>query len=490
MDKKNKKNNEIRIKVGISCFFILFISYTYFLQTYANPNVVTRMGLTLSIIENHSIKINKFQKATIDKAYNKGNYYSDKAPGLSLTALPSAAIAHAALQFNNAYVSLIKSQKVTRAFGFIVHFSTIFTSGLGTAITALVLYFTALRIGATITGAVFAMLSFGLASPAWGWATAFFGHATASSCLFLAFAIIFHLRHSPPDTRRDTCFGFLLGALLSWAVVVEFTSAISAALIGIYALMTGIRWDRNRQIRGLLAAATGLIIFISPLLAYNSIAFGSPFVIGYQHVVGFDGMKQGFFGITFPNLSILWQILFSQYRGIFWISPILLLTPVGIYHLWRLKNYQAEWMTIIMISAYYLLLNSAYHFWDGGYSTGPRHVTPMLPFLCLPLAVFWTNSNLRWRIPMLGILALSFCLSLICVSVSMMSPDTFHKPLFEYLIPEFINGNLQTVFTYIGIKGLATLVPIVIVWVIGGIYIFWILRGSKPGNYSRKTISD
>jgi hypothetical protein len=70
----------------------------------------------------------------------------------------------------------------------------------------------------------------------------------------------------------------------------------------------------------------------------------------------------------------------------------------------------------------------------------------------------------------------------------MMSPDTFHKPLFEYLIPEFINGNLQTIFTYIGIKGLATLVPIVIVWAIGGIYIVWLLRRVKPGNYSSKSI--
>jgi len=481
MDNKNEKDNEIRIKVGISCFFILFISYAYFLQTYKNPNVVSRMGLTLSLIENHSIEINKYQKATADKAYVKGNYYSDKAPGLSFTALPFAAIAHAALQFNNAYIPLIRSQRVTRAFGAIVHFSIIFTSGLATAIAALVLYFTALRIGASISGAVFAMLCFGLATPAWGWATAFFGHATASSCLFLGFAIIFHLRHSPPDARRDACFGFLAGALLSWAVVVEFTSAISAALIGIYALMTVIQWDRSRQIRALLTAAAGVVIFVSPLLAYNTIAFGSPLVIGYEHVVGFEGMKQGFFGITFPSLSILWQILFSQYRGILWISPILMLTPVGIYYLWRLEDYRAELVTIIMISVYYLLLNSAYHFWDGGYSTGPRHLTPMLPFLCLPLAVFWTSSSLKWRIPALGILALSLCLSLICVSVSMMSPDTFQKPLFEYLIPEFINGNLQTIFTYIGIKSLATLIPIVMVWVIGGLYIVWLLRGSKPG---------
>ncbi|RKZ72111.1 MAG: hypothetical protein DRQ48_01265 [Gammaproteobacteria bacterium] len=481
MDKKNKKDNEIRIKVGISCFFILFISYAYFLQTYKNPNVVTRMGLTLSLIENGSIKINQYQRATIDKAYHKGNYYSDKAPGLSFTAIPFAAIADAVLRFKNTSISLVESGKVSRAFGVIVHFSTIFTSGLSTAIAALVLYFIALRIGASITGAVFAMLCFGLATPAWGWATAFFGHATASSCLFLGFAIIFHLRHSPADARRDACFGFLAGALLSWAVVVEFTSAISAAMIGIYALMTGIHWDRSRQIRGLLAAATGIIIFISPLLAYNSIAFGSPFVIGYEHVVGFEGMKQGFFGITLPNLSILLQILFSQYRGILWISPILMLTPVGIYYLWRLENYRAELLTIIMLSAYYLLFNSAYHFWDGGYSTGPRHVTPMLAFLCLPLAVFWTSSSLKWRIPALGILVLSICTSLICVSVSMMSPDTFQKPLFEYLIPEFIKGNLQTIFTYIGIKALVTLVPIFIVWIVGGIYIAWLLRGSKPG---------
>jgi hypothetical protein len=130
---------------------------------------------------------------------------------------------------------------INRKFGFIVYIGTICTSGLFTAIAGLLLYFVSLRIGASISGAVFALLSFGLASPAWGWATAFFGHAMAGSCLFIGFAIIFYLDQNSQDKRRDALLGFLTGALLSWAVVVEFTAAIASVVIMLFGISKAIK---------------------------------------------------------------------------------------------------------------------------------------------------------------------------------------------------------------------------------------------------------
>jgi len=475
----NTKKNSSEVKIGITLFLILMISYTYFQQHYGNSNVVSRMNLALSMIEDGTVTINKYQEHMgDDEAKYKGNYYSDKAPGLSFTALPLVAVSKTLLRLwgKNPHLN-----KVNWEFGLIVKFCTVFTSGLFTAIAALLIYFVSLRIGASISGAVFAMLSFGLASPAWGWATAFFGHAMAGSCLFIAFAIIIFLNQNPPNKLRDTLLGFLAGAVLSWAVVVEFPSAIPLAVIMVFGISKATKWDKKRAVRVLLSATIGGIIFVTPLLIYNFVAFDSPFAIGYNHYSHgqFPEMKKGLVGITYPHPWALFMILFSPYRGVFWFSPILIIAPIGIYYLWRRPDGRGIALTITIISVYYPLLNSSFYYWHAGWSTGPRYITPMLPFFCLSLSMMWTDAGLKWKPALIGLLLLSFGISLICVSVSMYSPNKILNPLFDFLIPRFIDGKLTCPPIKIGISGHAALIPILAIWAIGSIYVLKLLFNHK-----------
>ena len=456
------KKISCEVKIGVTCFFILFFSYMYFNQPYKNWNVVSRMSLTLSLVEDGTITINKFHKyAGLDKAMYKGNYYSDKAPGLSFTAMPCVAVGRVLLRIYGNHQDWM-SKGVNRKFGFIVYFSTIFTSGLFTAIAALLLYFVSLRIGASISGAVFAMLSFGLASPAWGWATAFFGHAMASSCLFIAFVAIIYLDQSSLNKRRDALLGFLTGALLLWAVVVEYTAAIASVIIIFFGIANAIQWDKKKAARVVISAIIGGIIFIIPLLYYNFMAFDSPFAIGYNYYEkgAFSEMKEGLFGITYPRPGVLFMILFSPYRGILWFSPILVITPIGIY---------------------YLLLNSAFVNWHAGWSTGSRYAISMVPFVCLPLSIIWTKVGPKGKSGLLGLFTLSLGVSIICVSVSMMSPNKYPNPLFDFLIPRFLDGKLNSILNKLGITGPVTLIPILAFWAISGIFIlkFWVNRGCR-----------
>lgn len=476
----NTKKNNAEVKIGIILFFILIISYAYFQQSYGNWNVIPRISLSLSLIEDGTVTINKFQEYTGDKAKYKGNYYSDKAPGLSFTVLPLLAVSKTLLKLygKNPHWN---NGKLNQEFGLIVYLCTVFTSGLFTAIAALLIYFVSLRIGAHISGAVFAMLSFGLASPAWGWATAFFGHAMAGSCLFIAFSIIILLNQTPIHKQRDMLLGFLTGAFLSWAVVVEYTSTIPSAIIILFGISKAIKWNKRRALRVSLVTTIGGIIFVTPLLIYNFVAFDSPFIIGYSNINSnaFAGMNEGFFGITYPRLKILFKILFLPKRGIIWFSPILILAPIGIYFLWRRSEYRSIALTITLISVYYPLLNSAYHYWDGGWSTGPRHITPMLPFLCMPLSKIWSSAGLKWKSVFVGLFLLSFGISLICVSVDMFSPDNFQNPLFNFLIPNFFNGKLTCVVNEIGITKHASLLPIFTILTMGSIYVFKLLFDYK-----------
>ena len=478
---ENTKNN-VEFKIGLTLFFILIISYAYFEQPYWNWGVVSRISLSLSLMEDGTVTINKFHTHTGDKAKYKGNYYSDKAPGLSFTALPLVAVSKMLLRLYGATPHW-NNGELNSQFRFILFFCTVFTSGLFTAIAALLIYFVSLRIGTSITGAVFAMLSFGLGSLAWGWATAFLGHAMAGSCLFIAFVIIILLNQIAAHKQRDMLLGFLAGAVLSWAVVVEYTSAIPSAIIMLFGILKAKKWDKKRAARVLLSATTGCTVFVTPLFIYNFLAFDSPFVLGYSYTAldEFSAMKDGFFGFAYPRFQVLFMILFSPYRGIIWFSPILIIAPIGIYYLWRRFGFGDIAFTITLIVVYYLLLNSAFHFWEGGWSTGPRYIIPMLPFLCMSLSIIWTDAGLVWKRALIGLFFLSFGISLICVSVSIFSPDNFQNPLFDYLIPRFIDGKLTCSLSFLKIKipGHLALIPILAIWTIGLILVLKLLYNCK-----------
>jgi len=54
-----------------------------------SANSRTRMALALSLIEDGSVNINKYEQITIDKSFYYGSYYADKAPGYTFTAMPA-----------------------------------------------------------------------------------------------------------------------------------------------------------------------------------------------------------------------------------------------------------------------------------------------------------------------------------------------------------------------------------------------------------------
>ncbi len=119
--------------------------------------------------------------ATVDIALYQGNYYSDKAPGMAFSALPAISASKLYLDSNrHNYKWINDNGKVTSSFVFVALIATIATSGLLTALAGAALFFVAIKLGAGPGGA-FGALAFGLATPAWGWSTAFFGHAPAGS---------------------------------------------------------------------------------------------------------------------------------------------------------------------------------------------------------------------------------------------------------------------------------------------------------------------
>ena len=107
------------------------------------------------------------------------------------------------------------------------------TSGLLTALAGAAFYLFARRHTADPRRSLMATLTVFLATPILGWSVNFFGHAAAGSTLFLGF---YALSGIAAGARHNTRKVILGGALLGLAMVIEYTVAPAAALIGCYGI--------------------------------------------------------------------------------------------------------------------------------------------------------------------------------------------------------------------------------------------------------------
>jgi hypothetical protein len=148
-------------------------------------------------------------------------------------------------------------------------------------------------------------------------------------------------------------------------------------------------------------------------------------------------MKQGFFGITWPNPNVAVELLFGLYRGLLPLSPVLVLVPVGLYVMRREQRTRVAAGAIVFVICSFLWINASYYYWDGGWSTGPRHLVPMLPLCCVALAFAWPRAFWARRVTLV-LLAASLVLSLICAEAGMFAPSGIRIPLIEFLLPIFL----------------------------------------------------
>jgi hypothetical protein len=420
-------------------FLAALFSYASFFQSTENPNARTRMFLTLALLEQGSTKIDRYHDYTLDRAVVGQHYYSEKAPGLSFTAIPAVAVGLWA--FAGGAEMFDGEGKATKAFDRLTWMATLSTSGIFAALAVVAVYLLALEFGAHRAGAGFAAIGLAWGTPLWGWATAFLGHAVAAGCLSLGLlALVLASREQMTTTRHRHLFAATAGALLAWAVVVELIAAGAVVII----LACG-AWRARLMpgpLRNRLAVTVAIFaaIFLAPLFVYNASAFGAPWHFGYSYTESwYPAMNEGVVGFSVPSPAIVSELLFGRYRGLVWISPLCLAAlAAGIWQTVRARSETRVAMALsLSITIYYLLLNSSYAYWDGGWSTGPRHLTASLPFLVLPLAIAWGESAAWLRAALSALLLASAFLGLICVSTSMFAPDFFEDALNVFLLPSF-----------------------------------------------------
>ncbi|MEL6959399.1 MAG: hypothetical protein AAGL89_10655, partial [Pseudomonadota bacterium] len=293
------------------------------------------------------------------------------------------------------------------------------TAGLLFAAAGVALYRMSLRLGSAPEIAMLAVISVCAATPLLGWSAQFFGHVGAGASLALAFALSTGFGRDE-TLLSPTSRAILAGASLSLATSIEYTAAPIALMIAAYAIWRLTFLPKRTAVIYFVVALTAAIVAALPMLIYHSVSFGGPFRVGYTSVVGFDGMEEGLLGITLPDPTVLWRILFGFRRGIIWLSPVLIFVPVGFWLAVRYRRgLNAEMLVSLAVIVYYFLLNASYFYWGGGASLGPRHTLPSLFFMVLPFAAAWAHLKGISRLALIVLFGVSVFLSIASASVNM-----------------------------------------------------------------------
>ncbi|HWW88717.1 MAG TPA: hypothetical protein VNZ26_34220 [Vicinamibacterales bacterium] len=493
------------MKTPVFLFALLFVSYAYFYQA-GGWNQNSRFDLVRAMTNEHSLRIDPFQLDTGDKAFFEGHYYSDKAPGLAFMAVPTVAIVRPFMRMFGG------DPESYGGIAFLSYLSTVLTVGLLTALAGVRLYFLCRTLGATSGGALFAALTFGLGTPMWSLATLFIGHAAAAACLVFAFGAAMDLRGV--RGTRDLWLGAIVGLGAGWATVCDFTAAVPAVLLAVLTTVNVWPLGSRRAFRVLGALVVTALVCATILMAYQYACFGSPFHLAYASEQGFEGLQQGVFGVQTPRLIRLRRLLFGSYRGLFPLAPALAVAPIGLLVLaWSRINrtYRLALSLAAVIAVYYILWNASYTYWEGGWSYGPRHLSPAIPFLCLGLAGLWSRAPRFGRLVLAGLGIWGAALSLIAVSTMAQPPASIREPVSELLVPAFRDGDLAlntqrftdgggdagalrahvdpkaawNLGMKLGLSGRASLLPLVVVWLFCGLGLKAGTRSRAPGPPAR-----
>lgn len=359
---------------ALGVFAILLGSYAFFWHS-RDWNISSRLMLTYAMLDRGTVEITGLHQQTWDLARIRDRYYSDKLPGYPLLAAVPYSIEKWIFHFPPHPMNV-----EAMAYWPADYWITLGTSGLLTAWTAALLVLLARELGCRPAVAAMIGLAYGLATPAYVYATLAYGHQATAFTLLASFLLIW--RETPRFPRlRLAASGFLAAS----SAVIELQVGPVSAILGMYLLVEVFRGRHSPA--GLLAFALGAMIPTLVLLGYNILAFGSPWDMGYFHHVTFRDVhsRKNPLGLRPPDWSKLEPLLLGRYRGLIVYAPILILTPPG----WIVLGMRRLWALVIvsfLVCAAMMLVNLGYPEWTGGWSTGPRLLVPLLPFAMIPVA--------------------------------------------------------------------------------------------------------
>ncbi|RJS17458.1 hypothetical protein DRW03_27670 [Corallococcus sp. H22C18031201] len=426
---------------AMAALYLLLFPYHPGLRS---PNELCRLWQTRALVEYGTLDINGALRdygPVGDLSVKDGKYYPSKAPLLSFAAVPVYAALRAV---GGGYRYAVPEVPL-------VFFTRLLLTVLPTlGLLWLVRRFLGAYLSARVADAV--TLTYALGTLAFSYSLLFMSHQTTAVLLFAGFYALWRLARGEWRER-----GYLgVGACAGATVAAEYTGALGVLGLILYAVLTLLSGEGPWTVRARrLARATGLaalgaLPFVVGLMLYHQATFGHPLETGYKHLN--DSAYQpwhlgGFLGIRTPDPRAFALSFFSPLRGLFTLSPFLLLALPGLALLKRQARESASlrplfWLTAALLAGYtYFTSSFSYDSW--GWTTGPRHLTGLVPFLLLPVGLVLERVRDTSRPFTRGIAAMACATSVLFTGLATFInyiPDDVSTPLFGLAEPLLTAG--------------------------------------------------
>jgi hypothetical protein len=296
-----------------------------------------------------------------DKSVTDGRFYSNKAPGLALAAVPV--------------------YRLLRLFFPAPHSASdaIFVWLRILTVSAVCVLALARLVARLVPAPSAALTGFAVAfgTPFLFYARSFFAHAWVASLLFLSWDLMCVAREFEGRRRVTALYG-AAGFLAGWAAISEYTVSPLVLLLGL----------STRSGRRLVSFAAGAAAPLAVLLGYDAACFGSPFVLSSAREAygNYSTLaRTGFFGFGWPSPAVAGRYLADPSRGLLLFSPFLLWAIPGFGRWCRAKADRVEgrWLAVAVAGFFVLLIG--YPNWHGGWALGNRYLLPVLFFAALAL---------------------------------------------------------------------------------------------------------
>ena len=449
-------------------FVLLLLPYAYF-NDGSGWNQRSRLAELHSVVLERTLSIDRYHEVTGDKALIDGHYYSEKAPATALLALPAFGLTVLAQQ------ALHIDPDREAGWNFSQWVATVGSVGTIAALGGMA-FFSLLRRSMSAHHALVGTLAVFLGSLTWPYATALFAHAATIGLLSIAMWCVLDVSGReggggkpsglpsereggggkpsglPSERPRDILGGFCAGL----AVACEYPAVFGCAGL---ALIVG-RAGRQRALRFCLAALPGVLL----ILLKNYLITGSPWTVSYGSKPEFPGeTAANNFGYGLPTVHSLSGLLFSEYRGLFYWSPVLLMAVPGLVAIGRRSAALAA--TIVAVFGLQLIQMSSFYNWFGGNAIGARYLSPAVPFLGLAAA---HGIN---RLPKTGaaLTAISVGLMAMVTAIDIAPLQDAMRPFRDFYLPRLLDAQFApNLGTVLGLPPMASLDVLAVIMLLVG----------------------
>jgi hypothetical protein len=408
----------------------------------ANDNTMARAASVASMVDRGTLAITPIHELTGDKALVNGRYYSDKAPLPTFVVLPFHALA-------------VWSGLITPGDNGTIGPALLRLGGFICGSIPLALIITLLWIVLRERSDILPLNTALLATlPLFGsflfvYSGSFYNHLPGALFALLGARAV----HQEKP--------LLVGLWGGCAFLCESVLLLLPAL-------WGAQWLLQKRWRYLVPLAVGLLPAVVGTMAHNMAVTGNPLTFPNAYAANYDAMHTGYgFGTWQPEA--FHGMLITDYRGLLFYMPILLLGPWTLPRSMRASEFLRDPFVLPSLLLVAAFLTHAT--WWGGWTYGPRYI--MAPALLLTVAVLLRVKNdalHRW-----SVIAFS-TFGIICAFAAKSSiwysfPTGVQHPLLTEVWPRIAKGEWTSMQwpVLLGLSpGIATMLFIVIF--VAGLY--------------------